>query len=66
MPRSTLRDGDVDAVGRRAIDGVHAIGDRFEPERPPQRQRVSDRARFGKRGDDRDFAERLSSHRPAL
>ena len=37
---------------------VGAIGDRFEPERTAQRQRVADRARLFDRRDDGDVAER--------
>ena len=56
-----VRDGDVDAVGRRAVDGEDAIVDRLEPQRPPQRQRVADRARLGRRRDDRHVAELASA-----
>ena len=57
-PLEDLRDRDVDAVGRRAVDGVHAIGDVLEPQRTPQRQRVADRARLVHRRDDGHLAER--------
>ena len=57
---------DVDAIGGRAVDGVDAVADRFEPQRTPQRQRVSDRARFGLRRDDRDLAERCQRGRERL
>ena len=60
-----LVDGDVDAVGRRAVDGVDAIADVLEAERPAQRQRVSDGAGLGLRRDDRHLAERRAARRPA-
>src|SRR5581483_4802949 len=48
-----LRDGDVDAVGWRALDAERAIVEALEPQRMTQRQRVADRTRFGHRRDDR-------------
>ena len=52
-----LRDRDVDAVGRRAVDLVDAIAQPLHPKRPAQRQRVADRAGFDVRRDNRDFSE---------
>ena len=59
MPRSTL----VMAMLTQSV-GVPSTAytrsrNRFESERPAERQRVSDRARFGQRGHDRHFAEGL-------
>ena len=43
---------DVDAVGRRAVHLVDAVAQLLHPQRPPQRQRVADRAGFDVRRDD--------------
>src|SRR5207302_2489467 len=58
-----LRDGDVDAVGWRAVDGEHAVADRIETQRMTQRQRVADRARLLHGCDDGDVAERFERFR---
>ncbi len=55
--RVDLRDRDVHAVGRRAVNLVHAIAQPFHSERTTERQRVADRARLDVRRDDGDFAE---------
>ena len=57
-PAEDLRDREVHAVGRRAVDGEDIVGHRFEPERTPERQRVADGARFEHRRDDRDRTKR--------
>ena len=61
-----LRDRDVHAVGRRAVHGEDIVGDLLEPERPPQRQRVADGARFEHRRHDRHRAERPERVRQRL
>ena len=39
-------DAEVDAVGRRAVDRVEAVAHLLDAQRPPQRQRMADGARF--------------------
>ena len=53
-----LRQRDVHAVGRRAVDLVHAVAQRVHPQRPAQRQRMTDGAGLDVRRDDGDLAER--------
>ena len=50
---------EVDAVGRRAVDAVDAVADRFNAERPPQRQRMADRARLLQGRHDEHLAKRF-------
>src|SRR5262249_20171382 len=56
-PFEHVRDGDVDAVGRRAVDRKNPFRDVFEAEWMAERQRVADRARLGDRRDDRHLAD---------
>ena len=52
-----VRDRDVDAVGRRTVDAENALVDSIEAQHVTQRQRVANRARFGRRRDDGDVAD---------
>src|SRR5205823_13760264 len=52
-----LRDRDVDAVGRRAVDGEHALADVLYTQRMTERERVADRARLLDGRDDGDVAD---------
>ena len=65
-PRVQLRDGDVHAVGRRAVDFVDPLPQPLHPQRPAQRQRVADRARFDVRRDDGDLAQPLQRGRERM
>ena len=56
-PVEQLRERDVDAVGRRAVDLVNALADLLHPQRPAQRQRVADGARLDIRRDDGHVSE---------
>ena len=53
-----MRDRKVDAVGGRAVDGEHALGDRLQTQRPAQRQRMTNGAGLFDRRDNRHLAER--------
>ncbi len=50
-----LRDPDVHAVGRRAVDFVHAIAQPLHPQRTAKRKRVTDGAGLDMRRDDGDI-----------
>jgi hypothetical protein len=52
-----LRERDVHAIGRCAVDGVDLVVDALEPQRPAKRQRMANRARFGLRRDDHHAAD---------
>jgi hypothetical protein len=49
------RDGDIDAVRRRAVDRIYPLGNRFEAKRTAQGERMADSAGFGVRGHNRHF-----------
>ena len=61
-----LGDGDVDAVGRRAVHAVDSIADPLETQRASQRQRMADGARLLHRRDDGHVAETAESVRQRL
>src|SRR5688572_30967344 len=52
-----VRDGNVHAIGRCAVDGKDLRSDRVDAQRPTKRQGVPNRTRFLNRRDDRDIAE---------
>ena len=50
-------DCQIDAIGWSAVNRINRVPHLLEPQRPPQRQRVTDRARFLDRRDHDDLTE---------
>ena len=61
-----VRDRQVHAVGRRAVDAVGLRPDRLDAQRTAQRERVADRARLLHRRDDRHISEMSQRRRERL
>ena len=53
-----MRDRYVDAVRRRAVNGIDVVSHALQPQRTSQRQRVSNRTGFLNRRNNRNLAER--------